>query len=88
MPTLRIVEMAMTIVEQIEGQYHALIIITVARIGNRGNVTNMSELNALELRDLSNNNFGGLIPLTFGTLMNIGCSRIMLQVGRSYCVNA
>jgi hypothetical protein len=47
--------------------WRTLILIT----GNRGNVTNMSELNALELRDLSNNNFGGLIPLTFGTLMNI-----------------
>ncbi|KAK2417008.1 leucine-rich repeat receptor tyrosine-protein kinase PXC3 [Trifolium repens] len=37
----------------------------------RGNVTLMSELKSLKLLDLSNNNFGGLIPLSFGTLSEL-----------------
>ncbi|WJX38216.1 hypothetical protein P8452_25904 [Trifolium repens] len=37
----------------------------------RGNVTLMSKLKNLKLLDLSNNNFGGLIPLAFGTLSEL-----------------
>ncbi|XP_057438670.1 leucine-rich repeat receptor-like tyrosine-protein kinase PXC3 [Lotus japonicus] len=37
----------------------------------RGNVTLMSELKALKRLDLSNNNFGGLIPPAFGILSDL-----------------
>lgn len=37
----------------------------------RGNVTLMSELKSLKLLDLSNNNFGGLIPPDFGSLSEL-----------------
>lgn len=37
----------------------------------KGNVTLMSELKSLKLLDLSNNNFGGLIPPSFGTLSEL-----------------
>ncbi|CAI8613971.1 unnamed protein product [Vicia faba] len=37
----------------------------------RGNVSLISELKSLKLLDLSNNNFGGLIPLAFGDLSEL-----------------